>query len=170
MVIMKRFIAIISLIGILSSCIKEKDNGSDVKVGDTLPQFEVLMSDGSLVTDDSLKGSVSIVMFFHTSCPDCQQALPRMQHIYDEYTSNGVRIALISREEDSYSIEAYWNDNGLYMPYSAQTDREVYELFAMSRIPRIYISDENGTVRYVFTDDPVPSYNDLKSALESLIR
>ena len=170
MVIMKRFIAIISLIGILSSCIKEKNNGADVKVGDTLPHFEVLMSDGSLVTDDFLKGSVSIVMFFHTSCPDCQQALPRMQHIYDEYASKEVRIALISREEDPYSIETYWNDNGLDMPYSAQTDREVYELFAMSRIPRIYISDENGTVRYIFTDDPVPSYDDLKSALESLIR
>ena len=56
------------------------------------------------------------------------------------------------------------------MPYSAQKDRNIYELFAVSRIPRIYISDENGTVRYIFTDDPVPSYDDLKSSLESLIR
>lgn len=93
-----------------------------------------------------------------------------MQRIYDEYTREGIKTALISREENSDDISAYWSENGLNMPYSAQKDRKIYELFAASRIPRIYISDENGTVRYIFTDDPVPSYDDLKSALESLIR
>lgn len=148
----------------------EENTGGEVKVGDILPEFEVVMSDGSLLTDDSLKGSVSILMFFHTSCPDCQQALPRVQSIYDEYSVKGVKIALISREESSDDISSYWTDNSLNMPYSAQDDRKVYELFASTRIPRIYMSDENGIVRYIFTDDPVPSYDDLKSALESLIR
>lgn len=148
----------------------EENTGGEVKVGDILPEFEVVMSDGSLLTDDSLKGSVSILMFFHTSCPDCQQALPRVQSIYDEYSVKGVKIALISREESSDDISSYWTDNSLNMPYSAQDDRKVYELFASTRIPRIYMSDENGIVRYIFTDDPVPSYDDLKYALESLIR
>lgn len=147
----------------------EENTGGEVKVGDILPEFEVVMSDGSLLTDDSLKGSVSILMFFHTSCPDCQQTLPRVQSIYDEYSVKGVKIALISREESSDDISSYWTDNSLNMPYSAQDDRKVYNMFATSRIPRIYISDENGTIRYIFTDDPVASYDDLKSALESLI-
>ena len=167
---MKRFLAAISLICVLSGCIKEGKKGADIKVGDSLPQFEVMMNDGTVASDSYLKGTVSVVMFFHTSCPDCQQALPRMQGIYDEYVPGGVRIVLISREDAADDIEVYWAANGLEMPYSAQTDRRVYELFASSRIPRIYISDENGTVRYIFTDDPVPSYDDLKSALESLIR
>ena len=167
---MKRFLAIISLVTVFAGCIKEENTGGEVKVGDILPEFEVVMSDGSLLTDDSLKGSVSILMFFHTSCPDCQQALPRVQSIYDEYSVKGVKIALISREESSDDISSYWTNNSLNMPYSAQDDRKVYELFASSRIPRIYMSDENGIVRYIFTDDPVPSYDDLKSALESLIR
>ena len=128
------------------------------------------MNDGTVVSDEGLAGSVSVVMFFHTSCPDCRQALPRMQQIYDEYASKGVAFALISREDAEQDIEAYWNEQGLKMPYSAQNDRGVYNLFASSRIPRIYISDENGIVRYIFTDDPVASYDDLKSALENLIR
>lgn len=167
---MKRLAAIFFLIYVLSGCVLEKNEGADIKVGDILPEFEVLMNDGSAVTDDYLKGSVSAVMFFHTSCPDCQQTLPRMQTIYDEYTSKGVKIVLISREEGEYDIMSYWTENGLNMPYSAQKDREVYELFATSRIPRIYISDEKGIVRYIYTDDPIPSYDELKSSLESLIR
>ncbi len=161
---------IILIICSAAGCIKDRPAGSDIEIGDLLPEFEVMMSDGSSVSDVSLRGNISIVMFFHTSCPACQQVLPVMQRIYDEYTREGIKTALISREENSDEISSYWSENGLNMPYSAQEDRKVYELFASSRIPRIYISDENGIVRYIFTDDPVPSYDDLKSALESLIR
>ena len=65
---------------------------------------------------------------------------------------------------------AFWEEKGLNLPYSAQNDRDIYSLFASSRIPRIYISDENGIVRYIFTDDPVPSFSDLQSSLDALIR
>lgn len=139
-------------------------------MGDKLPDFEVVMSDGSVVSNESLKGNISLVMFFHTSCPDCQQALPRVQDIYNEYLQKGVSFALIGRECGKAEIEAYWSENGLNMPYSAQNDRGVYNIFASSRIPRIYISDENGTVRYIFTDDPVATLEDLKSSLDVLIR
>ena len=167
---MKRLLLILSCILIVSSCIKDKPQGSDLKVGDKLPDFEVVMNDGTVVSDDSLAGAVSVVMFFHTSCPDCRQALPHMQRIYDEYASEGIKFTLISREDIEPDIEAYWEEQGLEMPYSAQNDREVYEKFASSRIPRIYINDRNGIIRYIFTDDPVPSYDDIDSSIKSLIR
>lgn len=154
---------------ILSSCIKE-EQGVELVVGDRLPDFEVVMDDGSVVDDDILSEGVSVVMFFHTSCPDCQQALPRMQQIYDEYISKGVYFAFISREESVVDIESYFNEKGLKLPYSAQNDRKVYEQFAQTRIPRIYICEKGGIIRYIFTDDPVPTYDLLKSSLDSVIR
>lgn len=153
----------------VSGCIIDnvKEN---IRVGDTLPEFEVSMSDGSVVNGRSLSGNVSVVMFFHTSCPDCQKTLPVMQDIYDEYALNGVVFALVSREESEDYIRAFWALNGLEMPFSAQEDKDIYSMFASSGIPRIYISDKNRTVRYVFTDDPVPSYDELRNALEDVIR
>ena len=162
-------ILIIVLGLIISSCIKE-EQGVELVVGDRLPDFEVVMNDGSVVDDDILSEGVSVVMFFHTSCPDCQQALPRMQQIYDEYISKGVYFAFISREESVVDIESYFNEKGLKLPYSAQNDRKVYEQFAQTRIPRIYICEKGGIIRYIFTDDPVPSYDLLKSSLDSVIR
>ena len=165
---MKRLWFILACV-LLSSCIKERGHGSDLNVGDVLPEFEVVMSDGSLINDAILKETVSVIMFFHTSCPDCQQALPRMQQLYDEYASKGVLFALVSREEGSGEIEAYFEQKGLKMPYSAQNDRDVYEKFAQTRIPRIYINEKGGIIRYIFTDDPVPSYDQLKSSIDDLI-
>ena len=167
---MKKLVVLFSLLTIISGCILEKNTVTEVRVGDNIPAFEIMMNDTSVLTDCSLKESVSVIMFFHPSCPDCQQALPSVQRIYDEYSIEGVKFALISRECGEDEIRVYWDEKGLDMPYSAQNDRKVYNLFASSRIPRIYISDENGIVRYIFTDDPVASYDDLKSAVESLIR
>ncbi len=161
------WIVVIGLI--LSSCIKEKQ-GEELVVGDRLPDFEVVMNDGSIIDDDILAEGISVVMFFHTSCPDCQQALPRMQQIYDEYASKGIIFALVSREESSIDIEDYFNRKGLKLPYSAQSDRRVYEKFAQTRIPRIYMCEKGGIIRYIFTDDPVPSYDQLKISLEEIIR
>ena len=154
----------------LSGCILEKDSGADLKVGDHLPDFSVKMNDGRVVTDEDLIGSVSCVVLFHTSCPDCQNTLPSIQRLYDEYAPETVRFALISREEGAEEIESYWTEKSYNMPYSAQLTRKVYNKFASSRIPRVYISDKDGIIRYIYTDNPIPTYGELKSCLESLIR
>ena len=159
-----------AVLTVLSGCIKEKQTGADLKVGDRLPDFEVVMDDGTVVTDEILSETVSVVMFFHTSCPDCRQVLPQMQKVYDEYASAGVRIVLISREDPKESVESFWRENGLKMPYSAQNDRKVYEKFAATRIPRVYVNEKGGIIRYVFTDDPNPSYDEICTALENVIR
>ena len=167
---MKKVLLIFSCLLVVAGCIKEEQRGSDLKVGDMIPDFEVMMNDGRIVTDDDLKERVSVVMFFHTSCKDCQQALPVMQRIYDEYTSESLQIVLISREEGEESIYTYWIKNGLKMPYSAQYDKKVYRKFASTRVPRIYVNEKGGIIRHIFSDDPVPSYDDLKESLESVIR
>lgn len=60
----------------LSSCIFDDDPlEMELSVGDMLPQFSVTMNDGSVVTSEWLSESVSCVVFFHTSCPDCQHEL-----------------------------------------------------------------------------------------------
>ena len=168
--VMKRILGVFVAFLSLTGCINEKIEGADLKVGDMIPEFEVAMDNGTVVTDDVLKESVSVIMFFHTSCPDCQQVLPEMQKIYDEYASNGVKIVLISREEGKDDIQSFWDENGFNMPYSAQNGRDVYLKFARERIPRVYVCEKGGIIRYMFTDNPNPSYDDLMSSLESLIR
>lgn len=167
---MKLIIAIICSLAVFSGCIKDRLEGADLKVGESLPDFQVTMNDGTTVSDDDLRKGASVIMFFHTSCQDCQQVLPHMQRIYDEYRGKGVCFCLISRAEVNTDIDTFWSEKGLKMPYSAQNDRGVYELFAKERIPRIYINEEGGTIRYIFTDDPRPVYDDIKAALESVIR
>lgn len=146
---------------LLTSCIKERPTGADLGVGDVIPDFEVTMNDGFVVTGHDLRQTPSCVVFFHTSCPDCQQALPQIQKVYDKYASQGVNFALISREEEDATIASYWKDMAYTMPYSAQSTRDVYALFAQTRVPRVYICERGGVIKAIYTDDPVPGFEEL---------
>ena len=150
------------------SCIKERPTGADLGVGDMIPDFEVTMNDGSVITGQDLRQSPSCIVFFHTSCPDCQKALPEIQKIYDKYESQGVRFALISREEEDATVSVYWNENALTMPYSAQSTREIYSLFARTGVPRIYICEKGGLITAIYSDDPVPGFEELDSQINSV--
>ena len=163
-----RLAYLLSAVLVCFSCIKEKPTGTDLVIGDVIPDFEVTMNDGSVVTGQSLRQTPSCVVFFHTSCPDCQQALPVLQDLYDKYAQKGVNFALISREDEDENVSAYWKENGFTMPYSAQSTREIYNLFAQTRVPRIYICDKGGIIRAIYTDDPVPGFEELDHQINSV--
>ena len=54
------------------------------------------------------------------------------------------------------------------LPFSAQPTRVIYNLFAESRIPRVYIC-KDGVIKAIFTDNPNPTYDDMDSVLKELL-
>ena len=166
---MRKMLFILSLLSLLmTSCIKEDQTGADLTVGDRIPEFRVMMNGGTEVTGRGLSQGKACIVFFTTKCPDCQKTLPAVQTLYEEYSPEGVRFALISREEGVESVSQYWQESEFTMPYSAQNDRKIYELFAKTRVPRVYICND-GVIRAIFTDQPEnPTYEVMKTALESL--
>ena len=163
----RRLTPILLLAGVcLVSCIRDRiPQGADLEIGERLPEFSVTMNDGSTVSTADLLGDISCIVFFHTGCPDCRKTLPLIQQLYDRYESAEFRFLCISREEGAAEIAEYWTEHGYTMPYSAQESREIYNLFATYAVPRIYISDIDGVIRSIWTDNPLPTFDELETAL-----
>lgn len=143
--------------------------GADLSVGDYIPDFTITMNDGSALTGAQLREGVTCIVFFTTECSDCRLTLPHIQKAYDEYSGKGVQFVLISREDDATSVDRYWIQQEFTMPYSAQSDRDIYELFARTRVPRVYIC-KDGQIKQIFTDQPSnPTYETLKVALDGAL-
>lgn len=142
------------MMAIMASCSMIKDEVPDpigeekVRVGDRLPEFSVTMNDGRVVRSSDLKGKPSVIVFFATTCKDCQRELPLINERYRQYGKDTIFVA-ISREQTADEVLSYWTRNALTIPFSAQSDRSVYSLFATSGIPRIYTSDADGIVRNI---------------------
>lgn len=155
---------------LLQSCVNDPEpKGADLSVGDTLPQFSVELFDGSIVSRNSLAGKTSVIVFFNTACPDCQKELPVIQKLWESYgTDPDFKLIAIAREEDSESIAEYWELNHFTIPWSPQDTRSVYNLFATSGIPRIYISDKQEIIRYIFDDKDMPLLETLMEAINHI--
>ncbi len=166
-------VGLISLLATLSGCIHEKMEGSfegaNIQAGDRLPDFSILMNEGTTLHSESLEGKVSVIMLFTVTCPQCQDQLPTVEALYKEYGSQENIVFLgISREQGEELVGKYWRDKSYTLPYSAQESREVYSLFATSIVPRIYVSDRKRIVQAVFTDRPLVTYAQLKETIESV--
>ena len=150
-----------------SSCITDREEPAfSLSSGDALPAFEVELSDGRIISSSMLSGQVGVITFFNTSCEDCQRELPEVQRAY-EALGDRAEFVCIAREEDSVTIEAYWNTAGLTMPYSPQCDRAVYAMFASSGIPRIYVTAPDGRIYACFSDADQVSASDIETAIEA---
>ena len=151
------------------NCDIETEPGN-VQVGDVLPDFSVKQNDGVTVNKKSLEGKISLILFFSISCPDCQELFPSIERIYEEYNDNDKFILLaISRAEGEDAVSKFMKEKGYTFPYSPQETRDVYSLFAPSIVPRVYISNWNCIVQDIFLDDPIATYDELKSKIDALI-
>ena len=155
-----------------AACITEETTAApqDIVVpGDALPPFAVVMHDGTTASPATLAGRVAVIAFFTTSCPDCRRELPKLDELYRSYGADSVAFVCISRGEGPESVAAYWQEQGLALPFSAQTDRTVYDLFARGGVPRIYIADREGTVRLVYGEQGATT-GKLRADIDALCR
>lgn len=176
---MKTFVSVLFLFvmmgGALQSCIGEKErveSSASIGVGDSVPKFDIRLSDGSLFQSRADRHSVKVVVFFDTECSDCQRFLPEFQKLVTKVRSQenridgvAVRCCAIAREQTTAEVADYWKANGFDMPYYAPGNRTLYHRFAQKTIPRVYVVDPKGIVAAVFTDSPAPTYEKLMRAI-----
>ena len=90
-----------------------------------------------------------------------------VQKAYERYAGQ-IRFVAISRAQNADEIKSWWKEFGITIPFSPQKDQQVYQLFASSRIPRVYICNSKGIVVSSYDDNPCPTYENLEQDLDKL--
>lgn len=160
MTTMRKLFLLLTAVAALAACSMADDEESEVseyvKVGDRVPLFsvETVLADSTTATFSTARlTGETVIVLFNTSCGDCRRELPRMNEYYLQHRDDkGFQMVAISREEAAESVAAFWKEQGLEIPYSAQTDRRIYNLFATSVIPRTYFCAADGTVTRVLVE------------------
>lgn len=147
---MKSALPLVLLSIVLTSCLGQV-MGEHVRVGQRVPSFSIELSDGDSVNNNVLEGKPCVIVFFNTSCGDCQRELVELQRVYDEFRDRATFLC-IGRNEEPRAVASFWKNHSLSIPYSAQTDRSVFDMFASTGIPRVYVADGRGVVRHVFVE------------------
>lgn len=168
----KQALLCLMLMMFLAGCINNDEptaDGNKVNIGDELPIFTVTSNEGIEYNNELLKGHIGVILFFYTPCSDCKQALPIVNEVFEQYKTNQqVRWICIGRSESIIDVASYWDSNHFTMPYSAQSDRSIYNLFANSGIPRIYITNPQGVVVALYDDSSPLDKQEFENTLSSI--
>lgn len=157
----------VALCVLATACVKDEPPRS-IGVGDKLPAFSITDNHGNVITNANLPRP-AVVVFFNTSCGDCQHELPQVQKAYEHFAGQGVGFICIARDEKQESIDAFWQANAMTVPFSPQNDRKVYEKFATQGIPRIYVVGRDGIIAAAFDDSNMPSAQTIIDTLNRVL-
>ena len=157
----------LGFIATLTSCISEDMEitkaGSKLSVRDTIPEFQVITLDQDTFTQDNHKGKTLVLLFFHTECGDCQKELPIVEQVYRDCRQDSLwQLVCIGRAEKTDAVRQYWQKNQFTMPVSPQEDRTIYDRFAYSGVPMLYVIDAQNVIQAIYDDQNMASYEELK--------
>lgn len=156
-------LTVLSVCGCISESFDKENYGSKLTVGDTIPSFKAVTTSQDTLTRESAAGKTLVLLFFHTGCSDCQKELPIVEQVYRKNRNDTLwQLICISREEAAGEVTRYWLEHEFTMPVSPQEDRLLYERFAYSRVPMLYIVNAAGVIQAIFDDRNMATYDDLK--------
>ncbi|MBR5541252.1 MAG: TlpA family protein disulfide reductase [Bacteroides sp.] len=143
----------------------------ELKIGDTLPEFQL----NSLVYGDikpaDLKGKVVLVSLFATWCGPCQKELAEVQStLWPKYKDNKNFVMLvIGREHTDEDLQKYNERKKFTFPLYPDPKREVFSLFAEKSIPRAYLFGKDGKLLYSSIGYTAEEFQKLMKIIETAL-
>jgi thiol-disulfide isomerase/thioredoxin len=112
---------------------------------------------------DTLSGQPYLVEFWATWCPPCVRNVPRMEKLYEDYSSKGLRIIGLSLDNDTRRLEEFVKEHDIAYPIAldAGTDKR----YGVSGIPAAFLVDAAGFI--VWSGHPASS--SLDDAIEKVL-
>jgi peroxiredoxin len=137
--------------------------------GDAAPQSTFVLLDGSRKTTADLKGHVTLVNFWATSCVTCVGEMPKMIATYDKYHPKGYDMLAVAMSYDPPSYVVNYTETRK-LPFQVAIDNTGAVAKAWGDVqltPTTFVVDKHGEIvkRYVGE----PNFAELHQLIEKLL-
>lgn len=123
------------------------------------PDFSLSALSGDVVSLSALRGSVVILDFWASWCKPCTRTLPSLHALAGRLADRGVILLAVSLDRTEAAAREYATAEGLapeiVLYGSLDAAREVKDLYGVVGIPRTFIIDRDGWVRFSGTPSGV---------------
>jgi peroxiredoxin len=161
-------IACVALLG-LTGRARGQDREVLVKVGESVPAFEVELFDGGKMTTGEWRGKVVLLNFWATWCPPCIEEFRRIEELLERLEGKEFLFLAISREDTREQVEAFREKTGHRFLMGLDPEREVFSRFATGTIPRDFVINREGKIAYMTSGYTEKHFDELARFLETLL-
>ncbi|MFT6590384.1 MAG: peroxiredoxin [Rhodoferax sp.] len=133
------------------------------------PQSTFVLLDGSRTDTSQLKGKVTLVNFWATSCVSCVAEMPQLIETYDKYKSRGFDTIAVAMSYDPPSYVVNFAQTR-QLPFSIAIDNTGNVAKAWGDVqltPTTFIVNKQGHIVKRFVGEP--DFDDLHRLIEKLL-
>ena len=135
----------------------------------TAPESNFVLLDGSRMSTSQLRGKVTLVNFWATSCTTCVAEMPQVIATYDKYQAQGFDTVAVAMSYDPPSYVVNFAQTRK-LPFKVAIDNtgDIAQAWGDVKLtPTTYLLDKQGAIvkRYVGT----PNFAELHQLIEKLL-
>lgn len=140
------------------------------QIGEVAPDFSARNPEGEIVSlEDILKedGKYTLVEFWASWCPNCQEEMPGLVKVYDEYKDKGLKIIGVSIDAEKSEWEKMIQDYKMDWTQVSNLNQwqdPIVRKYGVTSIPNNYLLDQDGKVVAIKLDSET-----LKNKLDELL-
>jgi len=157
-------------------------------VGRNFPAASFITCNGNVWNSQQLKGKVTLVNFWFTTCRNCLQEIPYLVALKDTLSNESFSIVSFARNTEGELIhffrKKYLKQSFPLIPYDiipTLTGTEtrsslLHDSLHVNAYPLTYITDKNGVIRYASTGFPEEGltayvyFHKLRSLIDQLMK
>lgn len=139
-----------------------------MRIGNVVPQATLSGINGVPVRiPESVKGKVVLLHFWQVGCSSCKLEMPAMDELYKQYQRKGLEVLAVNVGQKKEIVRTFAAELGASYPILIDVEGKGAALFGVTDVPRTYVVDRNGIVRYRILGGATPAT--LKKLILSLL-
>ena len=150
------------------------DYGYIVKLGQTVPDFDLVLPDGTKTSMKALRGKVVMLQFTASWCGVCRKEMPHIEKdIWQKHKSNkNFALYGIDLKEDKQKVIDFQKQTNITYPLALDLDGKIFYTFAEQNagVTRNIIVDKDGKIVFMTRLFKEEEFEEMKSVIEALIR
>jgi cytochrome c biogenesis protein CcmG, thiol:disulfide interchange protein DsbE len=120
-----------------------------LRIGDVPPRGVLSDLKGHAVRlPDDFRGKVLIIHFWAVGCSSCKVEMAAMESLYASYAGKGLAIVAVNVGQSRDTVEKMVKTLGISYGVLLDRDRAMAQRYDVVGIPRTYLIDRNGIIRY----------------------
>ncbi len=150
------------------------DYGYIVKIGQQMPEIEMVLTDGEKVTTADLQGKVVMLQFTASWCSVCRKEMPHIENEIWQKHKNNKNFALIGIDMDEplEKVKKFAEVMKITYPLALDPGAEIFYTFAAkgAGVTRNVIVNKKGKIVYLTRLFKKDEFNEMKEVIEFLLK
>lgn len=131
---------------------EKNERGFKVKIGQSVPEFELILNNGNQISNDDLLGKVSVIQFTASWCGVCRKEMPHLEKdVWLRFKNEDFILLGIDLKEPLEKVNQFIQETNITYPMALDQDGSVFEKFTLPNagVTRNIVLDKNGKIIFL---------------------